>query len=351
MISSHALSDAPLLLQSASLLGQLGIALLIMLSNLGFSMLFMKDRRGIILVAGSLLFMSLPFLEKVDYEKKKLRIAIIQPNIGEEEKWNPITKYRNIEKLTEMIKIACSYHPDIIVTPETTYPIYFSKDPLTKKVVDDLKDCSAHIIIGAIDYTVNAKGERLYLNKALNIYKGSVLQEYTKNILVPFGEYVPLRGILTRLIKNVSWPEDFERGRDSVIFDVAGYKAITPICFEICFPEYIAKGQKALVISLTNDMWFGRTIAPYLHLWAGIPRSVENRAYIIRSANTGISAIIDPKGRKELETPLFQETIAIGEIESIKSHPTIYQQYPYLSQILLLLILLRGMSGKRFIVI
>ena len=346
LVLSHALSDTPLLLQSASYIGQYGISLLILIVNYGFTLLIMGDKKGIFQIALGLLIASLPTFERINLEDKTLRIAIIQPNIGEEEKWNPLTKEENIEKLTNMIKIACSYNPDIIVTPETTYPIFFGKDPIAGKILEELKNCDSYIILGAIDYE-NREGKRLYLNKALNIYKGKILEEYTKNILVPFGEYVPLREILTRVIRNVSWPEDFDRGKDLKIFKVENLPAVTPICFEICFPEYIAQGQKSLIISLTNDMWFGRTIAPYLHLWAGIPRSIENRSYIIRSANTGISAIVDPKGRTLLKTDLFTQTISLADIRIPVTTKTIYQDFPYLTQLLLLIFALKGITGKR----
>ncbi len=346
LVLSHALSDTPLLLQSASYIGQYGISFLVLLVNYGFTLLLMGERKGIFHIALSLLIASLPTFERTNLEDKTLRIAIVQPNIGEEEKWNPLTKYENIEKLTNMIKIACSYNPDIIVTPETTYPIFFGKDPIGSKILEELKNCDSYIILGAIDYKDKA-GKRLYLNKALNVYRGNILEEYTKNILVPFGEYVPLREILTKIIKNVSWPEDFDSGKELKIFNVKSLPAITPICFEICFPEYIAQGQKSLIISLTNDMWFGRTIAPYLHLWAAIPRSIENRSYIIRSANTGISAIVDPKGKTTLKTDLFAQTISLADIKRPITPKTTYQDFPYVTQLLLAILALKGIGGKR----
>ncbi|MEO0278886.1 MAG: apolipoprotein N-acyltransferase, partial [candidate division WOR-3 bacterium] len=237
----------------------------------------------------------------------------------------------------------CNTGADLVVTPETTIPIFFGKEKeLTQIVLEELKDCRSNIILGVIDYIEEGK-IRVYLNKAVHIKEGSVVAEYTKNILVPFGEYVPFRNILTELIKNVSWPEDFKEGDKLIPFNINGYVSVTPICYEICFPFYMAQYKKEFIISLTNDMWFGKTIAPYLHLWAGSLRSVENRSYIIRSANTGISAIIDPKGYQLLATKLFEPEIAVKTIQTVEPKDTVFQQVPYLSLVLCFLILIRSL--------
>lgn len=343
LIISHVLADTPVLTQGGSILGQFGLSLLILLCNLGIEMTISKKPKGIIILSTSLLLMSMPYLEKLRYDGNSFKIAILQPNISEEEKWNPALRLENTRKMINLIKIACNTGADLVVTPETTIPIFFGKEKeLTQIVLEELKDCRSNIILGVIDYIEEGK-IRVYLNKAVHIKEGSVVAEYTKNILVPFGEYVPFRNILTELIKNVSWPEDFKEGDKLIPFNINGYVSVTPICYEICFPFYMAQYKKEFIISLTNDMWFGKTIAPYLHLWAGSLRSVENRSYIIRSANTGISAIIDPKGYQLLATKLFEPEIAVKTIQTVEPKDTVFQQVPYLSLVLCFLILIRSL--------
>jgi apolipoprotein N-acyltransferase len=135
---------------------------------------------------------------------------------------------------------------------------------------------------------------------------------YEKVHLVPFGEYVPLKRWLPFLGKLVAEVGDFKSGRKGNTLSWREHKLGPLICYEIIFPRLaraMAAGGAHLLVSQTNDAWFGRTSAAYQHFSMGVFRAVENRRSLARAANTGISGFIAPTGEIQEETPLFQDAV------------------------------------------
>ena len=132
-----------------------------------------------------------------------------------------------------------------------------------------------------------------------------MLARYDKIHLVPFGEYTPLKSILPFLGRVVPWESDFSPGTLPGIFKLTrpaagNVRAGVLICYEDIFPAQVRKlvGQGAdLLVNITNDAWYGRTIAPFQHAYAALFRAVENRIFLARATNTGYSCLIDPRGR------------------------------------------------------
>jgi apolipoprotein N-acyltransferase len=145
---------------------------------------------------------------------------------------------------------------------------------------------------------------------------GELAGRYDKIHLVPFGEYVPLGDILSlgSLGEGIG---DFKSGKEAVNLVLPRAKFGVLICFEIIFPDlcrqFVKKGANFLV-TITNDAWFGRTSAPYQHFSLAVFRAVENRVYVARAANTGISGIIDPVGRIRKQGGIFREEAISGVI-------------------------------------
>ncbi len=295
---SHALADAPWLIQLAYPMTQWGADLSVVLFNWGLS----SKRRlwlPLMLVAANL---ALWF----SYTPPSLgvKVAIVQPNLGEREKWDPKLKKRNMALVQEMVKRACSSGVDLVVAPETTLPFIWGVDAQTFDFLKGVSGCPSHILMGVLAYKDG------YINRAVLIHRGSVVAHYDKRILVPFGEFVPWRGIIGRVLK-IALPADFRRGGTPPLLTFDHRTFFCGICYEMAFPHYIRRyrGRFQFMVNITNDAWFGRTIAPYMHLWSAVVRAVENRSYLIRSANSGISAVVDPKGRILLETPLFERGV------------------------------------------
>jgi apolipoprotein N-acyltransferase len=156
------------------------------------------------------------------------------------------------------------------------------------------------------------------------------MERYDKFYLVPFGEYVPLKRLLFFAEKLVQGVGDFTPGRGAFPLMFNGQGVGVLICYEAIFPEisrsFVKRGA-TLLANLTNDAWFGDTSAPYQHFGMSIFRAVENRVFLVRSANTGISAIVDPAGRVEQRSELFTEEVLTGGVRLRQSPPGVYSTY------------------------
>ena len=186
-------------------------------------------------------------------------------------------------------------------------------------------------------------GIRSYMNSAYLLRpNGEIGGRYDKVHLVPYGEYVPLRQLFPFIGKLVVGVGDFKPGKGLEPLIDQGRRVGVLICYEVIFPDaaraYKRKHSDVLV-NITNDAWFGKTSAPYQHLSMAVFRSVENRLYLVRAANTGISAIIDPMGTIRSGTNLFERTVVRGEVKFI-DEKTLYAAYGdwfvYLSGVLLI---------------
>ena len=209
-----------------------------------------------------------------------------------------------------------------------------------------MKHLRTNLLVG----TVAAQGGKYFNSAALINPDGEVIGRYDKIHLVPFGEYIPLKEVFGFLDTVVPIGEA-SKGRDFVLFDVNSLKFGVLICFEDVFPElaraFVKKGAHFLV-NITNDAWYGKTSSHYQHLSASVLRAVENRVFLLRSANTGISCFIDPKGRilarvEEGGEDRFisgYRTLAIGP--EIKRGLTVYTRY---GEVFLLLVCFLALYG------
>jgi apolipoprotein N-acyltransferase len=157
-----------------------------------------------------------------------------------------------------------------------------------------------------------------------------LLGRYDKIHLVPFGEYIPLQKFLFFIESSIGEGiGNFKPGKEILNLSLPQGKFGVLICFEIIFPDlcrrFVKRGAIFLV-TITNDAWFGRTSAPYQHLAIATFRAVENRVYITRAANTGISAFIDPKGRIVEQGGIFTEEAMNGAIR-LSKEKTFYTLY------------------------
>jgi apolipoprotein N-acyltransferase len=156
-----------------------------------------------------------------------------------------------------------------------------------------------------------------------------VVGKYDKIHLVPFGEYVPLQDLLFFIGSLGEGIGDFKSGKEIFNFSLPQGKFGVLICFEIIFPDlsrrFVKEGANFLV-TITNDAWFGRTSAPYQHFSIATLRAVENRVFVARAANTGITGFIDPKGKIVKQGGIFTEEAMNGMIR-LSSRKTFYTLY------------------------
>jgi apolipoprotein N-acyltransferase len=145
---------------------------------------------------------------------------------------------------------------------------------------------------------------------------------------VPFGEYVPLRRLFFFAEKLVQAVSDFSAGEELTLLSVGGHPVSVAICYEVVYPDLVRQavaGGSELLTTITNDAWFGPTSAPYQHFAQASMRAIENGRYLVRAANTGISGIVDPYGRVLAESPIFEQTIIVGDVRYVRER-TIYSR-------------------------
>jgi apolipoprotein N-acyltransferase len=224
-----------------------------------------------------------------------LKISVVQANIPQELKWNPQSNNYIMRQYFTVSQEVIKDHPDLIIWPEAALPVVLEEEPAYyEEVKDFVKKIKLPLLLGAV-----TKRHNLYYNSALLVSReGELLSRYDKLHLVPFGEYIPLRKIFG-FLETVAPIGDFSAGREFTVFNLPAKFSVL-ICFEDLFPnlsrEFVKKGAEFL-INITNDAWFKETSSPYQHLQASVFRAVENRVFVVRSANTGVSGFIAPSGK------------------------------------------------------
>lgn len=230
-----------------------------------------------------------------------LKVAVVQGNISQDIKW--VTSFQDkifkkYKLLTELV--ALKDEPDLVVWPETSFPDYL----VSNENDGPLKDMAMGIKTPLLAGSIRLEKMRYYNSALLYSDVGKIRGVYDKIHLVPFGEYIPMRRLLP-FVERILPIEDFTAGSRYEIFSVAGsacrgIKFGVLICFEDIFGEmsrqFVRRGADFLV-NMTNDAWFGDTASPYQHMQASVLRAVENRVYVLRAANTGVSCFIDDTGR------------------------------------------------------
>lgn len=227
-----------------------------------------------------------------------IRLSIIQPNIDQMQKMDARNKMVNYEIQERLTLSIIKDDPQIIVWPETAIFSYLLRDQaMWQKVRGMVLEAKAWFIIGIPHYE---KGN-IYNSVVAISPSAEAAARYDKQRLVPFGEYLPFRPLLFPLLKGVGYyDQEFNSNPRPVNLSAGDLRIATVVCFESTFPDTVRQRVKPgadLILTLTNDSWFGDSAAAYSHLNAGIFRAIENRRYFIQAANTGISAVIDPCGR------------------------------------------------------
>lgn len=260
-----------------------------------------------------------------------LRAAVIQGNIAQEHKWDPEYVEETIAIYANLSREAARANPTLIVWPESAMPFYFERGGFFVEQVRALAgEVNASILFGSPARETD-DGKEVLRNRAhLLSPTGDARGYYDKVQLVPFGEYVPLQSWLFFIDKMVAGAAPFVAGDEARALRLDDDVSIgVLICYEAIFPPLaralVDDGANVLV-SITNDAWFGPTSAPYQHLSMAAFRAVEHRVPMLRAANTGISAIITPDGTIQNETDLFEAAYRTADL-SWPAIDTVYGRF------------------------
>ena len=268
--------------------------------------------------------------------ERPLAVAVYQPNIALEKKWDR-RYYRQILARYEQA-IRPSFERDLVLWPESAIPRVFDEASDFFTRIDRRANLSDTALITGIP---TRDGQRRYYNSTVALGQGS--GQYDKQRLVPFGEYVPLESWLRGLIDFFDLPmSNFSPGApDQGPLQAANHRVAPLICYEVAYPDLAARAARRaeLLITVSNDSWFGRSIGPLQHLQMARMRALENGRYLLRGANSGVSAIIDHRGQITARTEQFVEATLLGEAQVMLGHTpfTSFGSLPLLTALSLLL--------------
>ena len=255
-------------------------------------------------------------------------IAVLQPNIDPNEKWDHSKKEETIAIMDSLHAEAQNLNPDLIVFPETALPAYLRLNTKIRNVIQSRVDSSGiPVLSGTVDRRIGLDGEKEYFNSTMLLLPEYKYRMYEKIHLVPFAEYIPFSNRFPLLKKFNFGQGNFSHGNEFVVYEWDSIRFSSLICYESSIPgicrRFVQKGADILMI-LTNDGWLGNTTGPYQHYQVAILRAIENRVPVVRSANTGISGVILANGRtvhKESlgERAVFKSSISRGNTGSVYS--------------------------------
>ncbi|MDB5478155.1 MAG: acyltransferase [Alphaproteobacteria bacterium] len=257
-------------------------------------------------------------------------VRIVQPNIQQTMKWDPELRLRNERKLWAHTVQQADKTPGMVVWPETAIPLIDTMDVRRlESNATELLPNSTILAAGVLEVEMDERNKTHYFNR-LSLYNntGRRLGHYEKFHLVPFGEFLPFQEYWP--VTPVAFANgSLTRGAGVTTIALDGVPAFSPlICYEVIFPGASAlnKPRPQWILNITNDAWYGRTSGPYQHLAITRTRAIEEGLPLIRAANTGISAAIDPFGRILQALPLGTEGIIDQALpQSLK--PTLFARF------------------------
>lgn len=254
-----------------------------------------------------------------------LKVAAIQGNIAQSMKWDPQQLNAQLALYRDMTFTAKPV--DLIVWPETAVPVLKeSAEGFLSVMGKFAAERRAALITGVPIRQLGGRGEYRYYNGITVVGEGD--GTYLKQKLVPFGEYVPLQDLLRGLISFFDLPmSDFARGpADQALLQAKGYQIAPFICYEVVYPEFAASlaAKSDLLLTVSNDTWFGTSIGPLQHLQMAQMRALEAGRWMIRATNNGVTGLINPFGKITEQIPQFERGVLYGEVTPM------HQLTPYL---------------------
>ncbi len=259
---------------------------------------------------------SLYFFDQIKWteaDDESLDVVLIQGNIPQEMKWDRTKHSYIMNKYLQMS--SRHFNADIIIWPETAIPTYYSmvKDSFIPQVSETTENYNLDYLIGV--FTFNPDNGQVY-NSVMTL--GDELGFYRKQRLVPFGEYLPFRGIITTFERYIDLPmADISSGEGRPLVKLKGHAVGASICYEAVYGSEVIRAlpEAKFLVNVSNDAWFGDSLAPHQHLEITRSRAVETGRYLLRATNTGISAVIDPNGMIINKSVQFEDDVVRSTIK------------------------------------
>ncbi|HRI45933.1 MAG TPA: apolipoprotein N-acyltransferase [Ignavibacteriaceae bacterium] len=366
----NGLSKFTLFIQIADLIGVLGLSLILVFINvLIYSLLFQNSERKIfrsISFAILLTLLLVPIvygffkLSESESEHKVVKVGLIQPDLDPYDKWSGGSIDGIVNEYLHLSDDAIVKGAEILFWPETALPVYLMSGSYSI-AVDSIRAYlqrndiplltgMPHIKFfgtkeeGPFDVKKAKESEMYYAtyNSVLFLNPKSYdVGHYGKMKLVPFGERTPFVSHFPFLADLIKWGvglSGWNVGQDTIVFSYPmkqiqdTLKVNGLICYESVYPDFVAEFCKRgtqLISVVTNDSWYGNTSGPYQHKEIAILRAVENRRYVVRAANGGISCIIDYFGRTHETSKMYEKAVVVGDVR-LNNEITFFSKYPNL---------------------
>ena len=359
------------LMQLAALFGVYGLSLLAVLLFAAPATIFAPSQSGLAKGRGTFALAALLLvllvagygwgerrLQAAGLDNTNIRLRVVQANIDQAEKWRP---ENSVEIFTDYLELTQSGGGldgiAIVVWPETAVPFLLADDPEALAAIASVLPEETTLLVGSWRLVEERDAEgRFIRNRAYNSVlvvdgEGRITGSYDKIHLVPLGEYLPFQDFLESLgmmqLTNVRG--GFNVGQKPRLLTIPGAPPVTPlICYEIIFPQEITEAgtHPGWLLNLTNDAWFGSSAGPYQHFHQAQVRAVEQGLPVVRAANTGISAVIDPFGRVRAEIGLGEKGIIDADLPKA-GPPTLFVQFGTIVEIATLLLAAMGWLACR----
>lgn len=246
---------------------------------------------------------------------QQLDVVLVQPNIDQHQKWASDSLPRILAQLKEQTE--AHWGADLVVWPEAAVPALGHRVQGFLRGIHQRAEASETTLLTGIP--TYDRGQKKYHNSMIALGNIESERQYNKTRLVPFGEYVPLESVLRGLITFFNLPMSaFSLGADNQLpFAVQGENISTAICYEVVYPDLVARNStgSSVLLTVSNDAWFGRSIGPQQHMQMAQMRALENAKPMIRGTNNGISALVDYQGTIYRSIEQYSQGELIGSVE------------------------------------
>ena len=324
-LAGHALYRHSIWIQTASFWGVYGVGLLVMAAACLVAAAIGRRRLLPLIVAAALVLVFGAYgtirLRRPPEEGRSIRVALLQPNVREEDRRAPGGGAAAYRQVLDQALASAARKPDLVVVPESAFPLYWEK---SEKLREDLKEVAARSAGRVLFNDVEEMPDGSYFNVArIAGAEGLIGKPYRKVHLVPFGEYVPLPKLFFFARQVSSEIGAFSPAGEPSVLEDGAMKAGVGICYEILYPslarEQVGDLGANLLVTISNDSWYGRAGAQAQHFAGALLRSVETKRYLLRAAITGISGIVDELGRIRAFMPPDLPGILPGQARLLES--------------------------------
>ncbi|WP_444929923.1 apolipoprotein N-acyltransferase [Microbulbifer sp. SSSA002] len=286
----------------------------------------LKRRGPIVLLAAALapwpIGAALSRVEWTTAQGPLISVGLVQANIPQEKKWLPEFRGETISRYQEGTRALSDRDVDVIIWPEAALPMLYRQAPnLMQALQRNAESTEIDLITGILYDTRDPARGSVSIHNSAAVF-GQSPSVYHKRHLVPFGEYVPLEDFIRGTIEFFNLPTSFIRsGPDEQSpLRAAGASWAPLICYEIVYPQLVADSAQSsqILLTISNDAWFGASIGPLQHMQMAQMRALETGRYLVRGTNTGVTAIVDPKGHIVKQLPQFERATMSGDIRAMR---------------------------------